>query len=332
MMQRTVISRLVLSLLIAGVAATSACAANQTLRDRIKERRAERQDSKSSDSSSTTPLQLVTITHDGRERSYYVDPATVKQGRGAVMVFHGGEGNGTKAENLSKLGAQANAKGFVAVYPNSPGQQWNDGRASSSSPYDDVGYVRAVAADLRSRFGVDGNRLYASGVSNGGMFVQRLACDASDLFRAYAVVVANMPADYASKCRPAKARPMIFFNGTADKLMPFNGGDILASKMLGKGVGGKVLSNAQTQSFWTQAFGCGNGSLKQTRDEVNDGTSLKVIEYDCQGSVDLDFYIIEGGGHNWPGSGIGGGRLSGNVSREVSATNAMVAFFDRYGL
>jgi len=327
--------KLALAALALALAGTTACSQNTPIRDlikeRIAERRAERQQGQSG--SSKSGLQLITIQHQGRERSYYIDPTTVAQGRSAVMVFHGGEGNGTNAEELARLSAYAGTYRFTAVYPNSPGQQWNDGRATTRSQFDDVGYVRAVAADLRARFGIDTGRLFAAGISNGGMFTQRLACDAPDLFRAYGVVVANMPSELASRCAPSRAQPMIFFQATDDRLMPWQGGEIASIKMLGIGTGGKVMSAIQTQEFWARVNSCGSGSGGQVQDAVaSDGTKAQLVTYNCAGGKALNFWVLEGAGHNWPGGSVGGGRIAGNISREVSATDAMLSFFNRYGL
>ncbi len=282
-------------------------------------------------------LQFMTIMHQGQERSYFLHvPAALQgaQGVPAVMIFHGGEGDGRDAESASRLTAAADAGGFVAVFPNSPGQQWNDGRATTASAFDDVGFVRALVGELQVRNGVDPNRVFAAGMSNGGMFTQRLACDTAGTFRAYAVSVANMPRDLAPLCSPSQPVPMIFFNGTADRLMPFEGGDIATSRVMRAGVGGTVLSRDETQRFWAEQNGCAQvGAVRDLPDQVDDGTSVSFQDITgCRGGAVLQFYTIEGGGHTWPG-GVGGRpRVTGLVSQEVNATREIVGFFRQFGL
>ena len=280
-------------------------------------------------------LQLVTMMHQGRERSYFIHvPANLRglSNVPAVLIFHGGEGDGRNAESASRLSLAAAAGGFVAVFPNSPGQQWNDGRSTTASDYDDVSFVRALIAELQIRNGVDPNRVFAAGMSNGGMFTQRLACEASGTFRAYAVDVANMPRDLEGRCFPSQPVSMIFFNGTADRLMPFEGGEIASSRRAG--VGGAVLSRAATQRFWAERNGCAPGSgARALPDLVDDGTSVSFEEISgCQGGAVLQFYTIEGGGHTWPGAEGGGSRMAGLVSQEVNATWEIIGFFRRFGL
>ncbi|MDP3340272.1 PHB depolymerase family esterase [Frigidibacter sp.] len=320
------------------IAATLGCAAAQDrpIRDAIKERRAARAAAPAAPSS-VAGMQLVEMSFQGRPRSYYVYVPRGAQGRGglsAVMVLHGGQGSGEGIASTTGMTSAADQVGFVALFPNSDGKQWNDGRASTRSNIDDVGFLRAVIADASARFGVDSSRVFASGLSNGGLMTQRLACDAAGSFRAFGVVVANMPADLRASCSPARPVPMMFFNGTADNLMPYAGGEIKSLKALGMGAGGEVLSYEQTKAFWAGVDGCG-GSTGQVAvpDRAKDGTEVSVEQFrSCSGGAELTFYTVEGGGHTWPGSAGGRSRMSGAVTQDISATSELVRFFGRYGL
>lgn len=277
-----------------------------------------------------------TLHLGGIERSWYLAlPAGAEGQTGlpAVLVFHGGEGDGRDAAAASRMTAAADAQGFVAVFPSSGGTQWNDGRSETATGPDDVAFVRALVDDLAARHGVDPARVFIAGVSNGGMFVERLACDAPDLFQAGAVVAATMPADLALDCVPGRPLPLIFFNGTDDRLMPFEGGEIASLRLLGIGVGGSVLSQSATRDFWASAFGCDTaGAPRALPDIADDGTTVTRQDIgDCRDGADLAFLTITGGGHNWPGSGPGR-RFAGTVSADIDATAEMLAFFARHGL
>lgn len=290
-------------------------------------------------------LDLVTMTYQGVERSYWVHvPAALagRRGNPAVLVFHGGAGDGRNIATASRMAEAADGESrdgetrggeFVAIFPNGPGIQWNDGRAETRSEFDDVGFVRALIAEAAVRQGVDPERVFAAGISNGGMFVQRLACEAPEAFRAMGVVVANMPADLAPVCAPARALPMLFITGDADRLMPFEGGEISAIRILGIGVGGTVLSQAETAAFWRGVAGCAGGSDAQALPDIaDDGTRvMRETVTQCVDGAELDFYTVAGGGHNWPGSS-GGGRFAGNISQDIDATAEILDFFGRHGL
>jgi polyhydroxybutyrate depolymerase len=288
------------------------------------------------DQQQTDGLARVGFMAGGIERSYYVHVPPALAGRSglpAVLVFHGGEGDGRDAAAASRMAAAADAQGFVAIFPDSPGSQWNDGRATTASGIDDVGFVRALIGEATLRHGVDPARIFVAGVSNGGMFTQRLVCDAAGSIRAAAVVVANMPADLAPTCVPSRPVPMIFFTGTGDGLMPFEGGEIAAMRRLGVGVGGTVLSQAGTRDFWAGRFGCQTrGEPVALADIADDGTTVsRQSVTGCGGGAELVFFTIAGGGHNWPGSGRGG-RFAGTVSQDIDATAEILSFFRRHGL
>lgn len=282
-------------------------------------------------------LQAVTVNYQGIDRTFYAYvPASVagKSGVSAVIVFHGGGGDAQGIVSSTDMTAVAESLGFVALFPEVVKGQWNDGRAESASAYDDVGYVRAILGNSESLYGVGLGNVFAAGISNGGMFTQRLVCDAADMFTAVAVVSANMPADYQGSCNPSRAVPKIFFNGTTDPIMPWDGGEIKSLKVLGLGAGGKVLSHAKTESFWLNKDGCSADASQQALpDAANDGTSVSVATYaNCSGSTQLEFVAIDGGGHSWPGSSEPARRMAGKTSQDISATEEMVQFFQGYGL
>lgn len=328
-MRRTIVS--ITALAVVGLIGCGA-ASSGPIRDLIRQRMAARQDT-----SSTAGLEQVTMSYQGVERSYFVhvpDQLQGQKGAPAVIVFHGGQGDGTDAAHASQMTVAADQMGFVAIFPNSANKQWNDGRATTASNIDDVGFVRALIAQATTLYGVDPGNVFAAGISNGGIFTQRLACDAADAFDGFGVVAANLPADLQPRCHPSRAVPMIFFNGTTDAMMPWNGGEVKSNKLLGMGAGGAVLSHQATQDFWTSVDGCSAPSAAQALPDVaQDSTNVSRQEFgSCAGSAQLEFYTIAGGGHNWPGSDTRSSRFAGNVSQDISATQEILTFFSRYGL
>lgn len=297
------------------------------IRDAIKKRAAENREER------RLGLQLYKFQHDGRERSFYVyEPDNFDRSSGAaVLVFHGGEGNGADIAQRNNMPSRADSGGFLVVYPNAYDTQWNDGRETTRTGIDDVGFVRSLVAVLQRDWGVSSKRTFAMGVSNGGIFTQRLACDATTTFGAFVSIVANMPTQLANSCSPARAAPIVLFNGTADRLMPFEGGNIKQSKLLGKGVGGAVMSSNATAEFWASKNGCSNYSEAQLDDRYNDGTTVKRRTYSgCRAPV--SYFVIDGAGHNWPGGSTRENFITGEVSKEVDANAVALNLFDQYGL
>lgn len=286
----------------------------------------------------TAGLPEITLRNQGVRRSYYVHvPAALASGSGhpAIIVFHGGEGTGLDAASSSNMAAAADQGGFIAVFPNSNNDQWNDGRNTTASRIDDVAFTMAVIADLGTRYGVNPARVFAVGESNGGMFTQRLACDAANSFVGFGIVAANMPTDYAPRCAPARPIPMMFFNGTADPIMPFGGGEISSSGWAGAGVGGTVKSHSDTMAFWSAINGCTQITGPTTLPaRVNDGTSVQREQLQgCNGAGRMEIYIITGGGHTWPGSPVTPNTaVVGVLSQQIDATAELVAYFKVLGL
>jgi polyhydroxybutyrate depolymerase len=154
------------------------------------------------------------LTHDGLERSYilYVPPSIDwSQPIPLVFVFHGGTGNAESAIRMSGFNEVADQNGFLVAYPNGTGRlsdekllTWNGGDCcgyAQQKNVDDVGFTRAIVTDLQSLANIDTKRIYASGMSNGGILSQRLACEAADIFAAVAPVAGTLN---FSPCNPSQ--------------------------------------------------------------------------------------------------------------------------------
>ncbi len=276
-------------------------------------------------------LTLRHLSYHGQDGSYYVHVPPVTHGA-AVFVLHGGLGNGSIVEHLTGFAAAADRGGFVTVYPNAGGQ-WNDGRQTTAHDWADVEFILAVARDVEARDHVDPKRLFVTGISNGGMMTLRLACDAAGSFAAFAAVAGNLPSALEPHCHPARPVPMMMFNGTADRFVPWAGGEVLHSARFG--AGGLVISTTATVKFWRRADGCvGAGRSTAMPDVANDGTTVTRRVYDeCRPGAQVVFYEIHGGGHTWPGSSARPRlRIAGITTRDIDATQIIVRFFDQYGL
>ena len=89
-------------------------------------------------------------------------------------------------------GALADRHGFIAVYPDSRRGHWDDGRETVTDPTDDVAFIGALLDALAAEYAVDARRIYAAGISNGGMMSMRLACELSGRLAAIAVATTGL--------------------------------------------------------------------------------------------------------------------------------------------
>jgi polyhydroxybutyrate depolymerase len=151
-----------------------------------------------------------------------------------------------------------------------------------------VGFIRAVVAEVEKQHAVDPKRVYATGISNGGMLSYRLACEASDLFAAIGPVAGIVE---IVDCKPTHPVAVIDFQGTDDENVPLNGG-------IGKKEVGRKEDRRPVQysiDLWVKADGC-SVTVKSEYPDIH------LTNYaGCQDNAAVDYYVIQGGGHAWPG-------------------------------
>lgn len=268
--------------------------------------------------------------HDGGRRFYRVYKPAGQLGA-ILFVLHGAGGSGSAQERIDggSFARLADKERFLLVFPDGLGRMWNDGRGRTvGNDIDDVGFLTSLLAALRREHRLPAAPAYVAGMSNGGMMAFKLACDAADRFSAIAAVVASMSIRLSESCLPTKPVAVAVMNGTADPLIPYNGGNV----GIGQFVWSRVLSTNDTVAFWTRANGCNAPPVGDTQ-QTEDGYAL-AIEYRarCQGGTEVMLVRVEQGGHTWPGGlqYLPPGAV-GPVVRGFDGSAALWAFFRRAG-
>ncbi|MEV6256239.1 PHB depolymerase family esterase [Nocardia sp. NPDC051911] len=275
------------------------------------------------------------LDYAGAQRHYLIHrPAGSPQGRlAAVLVFHGGGGSAGYMANKSGFDRLADANGFIAVYPEGIGRSWNDGRGADTragaADVDDVGFVSALIDHLVAADEVDPARVYATGMSNGGMFTQHLGCHLSAKLAAIAPVAGPLPAADETNCALAHPLPVLEIHGTADPIVPYEGGVVrVTSGNNGRTGTGPVLSVAATQQLWRGKNGCPPPNASELPARGDDGTSVKIETALCPDDVGVVLYTVTNGGHTWPGGEQYLPKaLVGAVSRQFDASEIIWQFF-----
>ena len=295
---------------------------------------------------SSTPIRLAagdhtrTIRVGELQRRYLVHvPAKydAKKPASVVIVFHGGGGNPETMVRLTGLNAKADDAGFLVVYPFGTGKldnyflTFNGGECcghAMQEKIDDVGFTRAMLDDLATVANVDADRVFATGLSNGGIMAYRVAAELSDRIAAIAPVGGPL---MLTEIRPSRPVPVMHFHGTADEFAPFKGG-------FGKGLtGGKGVTDFRSVEFsintWVKANGCRQEPVVVALpDKTNDG--MKVTRKTWSGQKDSSEVIlieIENGGHTWPGQKPIPAWL-GKSTTDISANDLMWEFFQSHPL
>jgi polyhydroxybutyrate depolymerase len=266
---------------------------------------------------------------DGLLRTYFIHlPSGYDKNTSypVVFVFHGGGGSAEGAERMSAMSPKADKEHFIAVYPNGDGKlknklltwnTWNCCGYALKNNINDVKFIRLLIDKLEQEYNADPKRIYATGLSNGGMMSYRLACELSDKIAAIAPVAGALNCD---NCRPDFPVAVIAFHGTADKHLPYYGGmgDNSIAPRIDKPV-----------SFAIGSWVKNNGCTDKKKEEF--GSIIKDSYGGCKNNADVVLYTVVGGGHSWPGGR--NGAHYGNVDKpthEISATDLIWDFFSRH--
>jgi len=287
------------------------------------------------------------LEHDGRQRSYIVhvppqaaagDPLPV------ILDFHGGGGNAQGQREYSGMDSLADEACLLAVYPDGTGRfegllTWNAGGCCGSAreeEVDDVGFTRALIADLEAVAAIDRRRIYGTGLSNGAMMAYRLAAEASDLVTAIAPVAGAMSLE---GFHPSRAVPILHIHSVDDPRALYQGGLGPPFPITTRGV--KHAPVEVVLDRWAENNGCATEpevtEIRSSRpDSAGEGpnhTASHLVYPDCDPGGDVELWRLTGAGHVWPG-GIPKylNAILGASTDVIDANREMWAFFERFEL
>jgi polyhydroxybutyrate depolymerase len=245
-----------------------------------------------------TPAQAKSLTHGTEKRRYIVYtpatyPADTARRYPVVLNFHGG--GMTMAEQMlyTRMNRTADAEGFIVVYPQGLQQDWNVGFGTSyTDGTDDVGFVEALLDQLQRDYRVDGSRIYATGLSRGGFYCQRLAAELSHRIAAVASVGGPLPHPVVEQQKPRGAVlpvGVMLVHGTADRIVAYDGKP------------GGYLSAPETYRYWARRYGAsGEGVTRRIDADPRDATSATLLQ--TPGTASVALVTIHDGGHTWAGA------------------------------
>jgi polyhydroxybutyrate depolymerase len=238
-----------------------------------------------------------------------------------VIVLHGAFNSASWTVRRFGFAEAAAAHGFTAVFPQGIKHQWNDGREGHVDRPDDVGFLRQVVRRLVELHVAEPDRVYIAGISNGGMMTLRMLCEASELFAGAGTVIANMPAGIGKTCRPRRAVPIVMLNGTADPLIPYEGGGVGPLSL-----GGYVWGTERTAEHMARVNGCGPVRLAADA-STSDMSVTRFTWSGCRAKASVTLFRINGGRHEVYGRPHMLAALWGGGSQGLSAAETIMAAF-----
>jgi polyhydroxybutyrate depolymerase len=220
-----------------------------------------------------------------------------------VFCFHGlGQDPNLFCLAGAELDRKSDEVGFILVMPLGYENSWNAGTccgAARDEKLDDIALVRAIFAEVSRHVNVDRDRVYATGLSNGGYMSYRLACEAADLFTAVlsgagAIGINEFPdktsanpdllnwSSDLAECAPSRPVSVLHIHGTADELIPY----VLQAKSL---------------TLMASKYGCASDPVPAPAPKSSGDTTC--VSYPgCPAGIEVTGCSVEGGGHCWFGS------------------------------
>ena len=267
-----------------------------------------------------------TLVHDGLQRSYilYI-PASYDPGDPTplVMNFHGYTSNSNDQMWYGDFRPIADTAGFLVVHPmgtvDDTGQPyWN---ANWGGDVDDIGFTSALIDHLAMNYSIDLDRVYSTGMSNGGFMSYTLACELSHRIAAIASVTGTMTVAQVTgldPCQPVHSMPIMEIHGTADGTVPYVGNTWMGAI-------------DDVMDFWTNINNCSNNPTIFFIPDIDGSDGSSVEHYIYSGGdngVEVEHFKIVGGSHTWPGSVFN----SPGTNYDIRASNEIWRFFRKYNI
>jgi polyhydroxybutyrate depolymerase len=272
----------------------------------------------------------------GQQRTYLLHvPGNLPTDRPVplVFVFHGGGGDGAGIERMTRFSDLADREGFIVVYPDGLWKNWNDGRAPNVSRahrenVDDIGFVSALIDAVSMDYRIDPKRIFATGISNGGIFSHYLGANLSSRIAAIAPVSGGIAEPFSDRFKPENPVSVFIIQGTDDPLVPFHGGGIV------RGRRGRIIDTDEAVRLWTQRDGCKPEPRAGTLPDADRRDRCTVKWYSWsrgRENTEVKLFVIQGGGHTWPGGAqYLPALIVGRVCRDFNATEAIWEFFKNH--
>lgn len=239
-----------------------------------------------------------------------------------IISLHGGSMWPAAQRNVDGWDRVADANGFILVYPSGVSgrgpRAWSAGHEPGLTR--DVRFISDLIDTLRASYNIDPARIYANGLSNGGGMAFALSCKLSNRIAAIGVVATAIFLPW-NRCTDERPVPVIVFQGTADRAIPYNGGTSWVAP-----------DGFPNIPEWTARWAARN-RCEPTASEWRLAPDIVKVEYpNCAERSAVVLFRVEGGGHTWPGAKPMAEWFAGTTTQSVDASELMWVFFRTHPL
>ena len=243
------------------------------------------------------------LTHKGLDRYYYIQLAHPEaEGLSSVLFnLHGYGSNALEQMYYTNFNNLANTKenNFILIHPQgaplntvltSSSSHWNSGGWTIGSTVDDVDFIDTIIKLVSQKYNLNQDRIYSTGMSNGGFMSYHLACNLSSKIAAVASVTGSMSKETYEDCNPAHPTSILQVHGTIDATVPFEGNSALGMRSIN-----------DVMDYWKLYDACDIEPISIVTDYIDIEISVQHDTYlNCLNDVQVELYKIEGMGHRWP--------------------------------
>jgi len=246
------------------------------------------------------------FAHKGLDRYYYIQLAHPEaEGPSSVLFnLHGYGSNALEQMYYTNFNNLANTKenNFILIHPQgaplntvltSSSSHWNSGGWTIGSTVDDVDFIDTIIALVSQKYDLNQNRIYSTGMSNGGFMSYHLACNLSSKIAAVASVTGSMSSETYESCNPDHPTSILQVHGSIDVTVPFQGNSALGMRSVN-----------DVMDYWKLYNACDVDPTSIIIDYFDIEIAVQHDTYsNCLNDVNVELYKIEGMGHTWPYKG-----------------------------
>jgi polyhydroxybutyrate depolymerase len=274
------------------------------------------------------------IDVEGTRRGFWLARSSPREAP-LLVVLHGLGMDGRDMAAFTGLAARGPAAGFATVFPDGWERRWNDGvLVAREGGSDDVAFVAALLARLVDDGVARPGAVFLVGISNGASFAEHLARHAI-VPASGVVLVAGTATEPSRELAPAPRSPaaLLCFAGTADPVVPYDGGTIGPPGLIGRladrrrGEPRRLgVAIEHVARDWAAVNGAPGAPAVERLPEVPGGLPVTRMSWRSGAGPPVELYRIEGGGHGWPGGAqYLPARLIGPVAGGPDATAIVLA-------